>query len=67
MVNKSELKQQKLFSELSDAELDTIAQKIVTEKYAKGATILKEGDPTKGIYLIHKGKVEISKITPNMS
>jgi CRP-like cAMP-binding protein len=65
MVNKSELKQQKLFSELSDAELDAIAQKIVTEKYAKGATILKEGDPTKGIYLIHKGKVEISKITPD--
>lgn len=65
MVNKSELKQQKLFSELSEAELDTIAQKIITEKYAKSMTILKEGEPTKGIYLIHKGKVEISKITPD--
>jgi CRP/FNR family transcriptional regulator len=65
MVNKSDLTQQKLFSELNDAELGTIAEKIVSEKYAKGTTILKEGDPTKGIYLIHKGKVEISKITPD--
>jgi len=65
MVNTLELKKQRLFSELNDAELNTIAQKIITEKYAKSATILKEGDPTKGIYLIHKGKVEISKITPD--
>ncbi len=65
MVNKSDLKQQKLLSELNDAELDTIAQKIIAEKYAKGTTILKEGEATKGIYLIHKGKVEISKITPD--
>jgi CRP-like cAMP-binding protein len=65
MINGSELKKHLLFSELNDEELDKIARKIIPEKYAKSATILKEGDQTKGIYLIHKGKVEISKITPD--
>ena len=65
MINKNELRQQRLLSELSEAELDVVAEKIVYEKYAKGVTILKEGDPTKGIYLLKKGKVEISKITPD--
>ena len=65
MIDKSDLKKQKLFSELNDTELSVIAQKIVTEKHSKGAKILKEGDPTKGIYLLGKGKVEISKITPD--
>ncbi len=65
MVDIRALRQQKLFSELTDAELEVIAQKIITERHSKGQTILKENDPTKGIYLIGKGKVEISKITPD--
>lgn len=64
-MDKTELKLQKLFQELSDAELDVISRSTVVEKYEKGKTILKEGDPTKGIYLIRKGKAEISKITPD--
>jgi len=65
VINKSELKQQVLLRELSDDELDVIGRTIVPEDYPKGATILKEGEPTKGIYLIRKGKVEIAKITPD--
>lgn len=65
MIPINELKQQKLLSELSDPELDVMAQKVTVEKYPKGAVILKEGDPTKGIFLLKKGKVEISKITPD--
>ena len=65
MINKAELKQQTLFSELNDAELDVIANNVVPEEHAKGATIFSEGDPTKGLYLIRKGKIEISKITPD--
>ncbi len=63
MAGKSELKKQVLFSELNDAELEMIAQKIAVESYAKGKTIFKEGEPTKGIYLVKSGKVEISKKT----
>jgi CRP/FNR family transcriptional regulator, cyclic AMP receptor protein len=65
MADKSELKKQILFSDLADAELAVIAQKIVLENYAKGQTIFKEGDATKGIYLVKSGKVEISKNTPD--
>ncbi len=63
MAEKSELKKQILFSELTDAELGLIAPKIALESYAKGKTIFKEGEPTKGIYLVKSGKVEISKHT----
>ena len=65
MVDIQALRQQKLFSEMTDTELAVIVSMIVTEKYAKGSAVLKEGDPTKGIYLIQRGKVEISKITPD--
>ncbi len=63
MADKSELKQQILFSDLTDAELGMMAQKVVTESYAKGKPIFREGEPTKGIYLVKSGKVEISKAT----
>ncbi len=65
MPDKTELKKQMLFSELTEAELGVIAQKIVAENYARGQEIFKEGDATKGIYLLKNGKVEISKKTPD--
>jgi CRP-like cAMP-binding protein len=65
MTDKSELKRQILFSELTDAELGTMTQKIAVESYPKGKSIFKEGEPTKGIYLVKSGKVEISKATPD--
>ncbi len=65
MIDKSELKKQILFSDLTDAELGMIAQKISVESYTKGKSIFKEGELTKGIYLVKKGKVEISKHTPD--
>jgi CRP/FNR family cyclic AMP-dependent transcriptional regulator len=63
MADKSELKKLMLFSDLTDAELGIIAQKIAVESYAKGKPIFKEGEMTKGIYLVKSGKVEISKNT----
>ncbi len=63
MADKSELKSQILFSDLSDAELGMIARKISVAQYGKGKPIFKDGEPTKGIYLVKSGKVEISKIT----
>ena len=64
MADKSELKKQMLFSDLTDTELGMMAQKIAVESYPKGKSIFKEGEPTKGIYLVKSGKVEISKTTP---
>lgn len=65
MADKSELKKQMLFSDLTDAELGLMAPKIAVESYPKGKPIFTEGEPTKGIYLVKSGKVEISKTTPD--
>ncbi len=64
MADKSELKKQMLFSDLTDAELGIDgARRSRSRSYPKGKPIFKEGEPTKGIYLVKSGKVEISKIT----
>ena len=63
MADKLELKKQMLFSDLTDAELGAMVQKIAVETYPKGKPIFKEGEPMKGIYLVKSGKVEISKNT----
>ncbi len=65
MADISALRKQVLFSELTDVELGTIAKKILLESYAKNTPIFREGEPTKGIFLIRSGKVEISKATPD--
>ncbi|MFN3739438.1 MAG: Crp/Fnr family transcriptional regulator [Thermodesulfovibrionales bacterium] len=65
MPIKEELKKQILLSDLNDNEIEILAKKVSEESYPKGKTIFKEGDPTRGVYLIHRGKIEISKITPD--
>jgi CRP-like cAMP-binding protein len=63
MVTALEIKAQKLLSELDDAELAVVAKKISVEPYAKGTAIFREGEATRGICLVSRGKVEISKMT----
>ena len=65
MIDRTALRSQKLLSDLTEGEIETIAARIVPEQYAKGKNIITEGEPTKGIYLIHRGRVEISKRTPD--
>jgi CRP-like cAMP-binding protein len=65
MADIAELKQQILFADLTDAERGMIAQQIAVASYSKGQTIFQEGEKTEGIYLVKKGKVEISKKTPD--
>mgnify|MGYP006268746629 CR=1 FL=1 len=65
MTGIPDLKPQRLLSDLDDAELAVVAQKIQKEQYPKGSAIFREGEATRGICLIRKGKVEISKTTPD--
>ncbi len=65
MAEISELKKQILFKALTDEELKLIAQRLQSKAYARGQIIFKEGSPTEGIFLLHRGKVEISKTTPD--
>ena len=63
MTDAAALKRQKLLSDLDDAELAVVAQKVQVEHYPMGSAIFREGEPTRGLCLIRKGKIEVSKTT----
>ncbi|HHN65785.1 MAG TPA: cyclic nucleotide-binding domain-containing protein [Nitrospirae bacterium] len=65
MVDLADLKEQILLKDLNDEELRIIAERVVEESYPLGKLIFMEGEETVGIYLIKKGRVEISKTTPD--
>ncbi len=57
------LKQQVLLEDLDNQELAKISKIIEKLHFKKGESIFKEKDDTRGLYLIHSGKVEITKVT----
>ncbi|MBI5639687.1 MAG: cyclic nucleotide-binding domain-containing protein [Nitrospirae bacterium] len=59
------LKQQVLLEDLSNQELTRISKVIQKLKFKKGEFIFGEKEDTKGLYLIHSGRVEIAKVTPD--
>lgn len=65
MVTPDELKGQVLLEDLDEKELNKIGGIIKRISYKKGEYIFKEKEDTRGIYLIHSGRVEISKTTPD--
>ena len=63
MIKPEVLKQQILLENIDMAGLDKIS-KIAKEVFVKkGEPLFKESDETKGLWLIHSGKIEISKVT----
>ena len=65
MVKASELKKQILLEDLTKADLEKIAKIVKILSFKKGEPLFKEKEETQGLYLIHSGKVEISKTTPD--
>lgn len=65
MVNIKELKKQVLFEDISDKEMGKLAKVIKELSLKKDELLFKEGDDTKGIYMIRSGKIEITKVTPD--
>lgn len=59
------LKQQVLLEGIDNAGLNKISKIIKKISFKKGEQLFKEKDETRGLYLIHSGKVEISKVTPD--
>jgi len=57
------LKQQFLLEDLENEELAVISKVIQKLSFKKGDYIFKEKEATKGLYMIHSGKAEISKVT----
>jgi len=50
-----------LFSELAEAELKFLAQRVVRRRYAAGETLFSEGEPCAGLYVVESGHVRIFK------
>jgi CRP-like cAMP-binding protein len=65
MVNTEDLRKQILLGDLNDEEIEKLGRRMIVESYPRGSHIFREGDRIKGICLVNKGKVEISKTTPD--
>ncbi len=65
MVKTNVLKRQILLEDLSEIDLKKIAKFVKNLSFKKGEFLFKEKETTKGLYLIHSGKIEISKVTPD--
>lgn len=63
MIKPEVLKQQILLQDIDTAGLDKIAKIAKEVSIKKGEPLFKESGDTKGLWLIHSGKIEISKIT----
>ncbi len=57
------LKQQALLEDLTNDELAKMSKIVQKLSFKKGDYVFREKEDTKGLYLIHSGKVEISKVT----
>ena len=63
MIKPEALRQQVLLQDIDKAGLDKMS-KIAREVFIKkGEQLFKESEDTQGLWLIHSGKIEISKIT----
>jgi len=65
MVKPEVLKKQILLEDLGSEELKKIAGIVKKMSLKKGECLFKEKDDTRGIYLLHSGKIEITRVTPD--
>ncbi len=49
---------------LNEADLAFLAERMIERSYTKGETILLEGEPCEGLYLVRTGQVRIYKLSP---
>ncbi len=63
MIKADLLKQQILLEDLDSEGLNKISKIIKKYSLKKGEQLFKEKDETQGLWLIHSGKIEISRVT----
>jgi CRP/FNR family transcriptional regulator, cyclic AMP receptor protein len=49
------------FGGLSDASIDLLASMLVESRYEAGATLVAEGEPGRSMFVVHTGKLVVSK------
>ena len=63
MIKAEQLKNQVLFQDLDKSGLNKMAKIVQKVSLKKGEQLFKEQDNTNGLWLIHSGKIEISRVT----
>lgn len=63
MVKPELLKQQILLQDINSDGLEKIAKIVKQHSVKKGELLFKEKDETKGLWMVHSGKIEISRMT----
>lgn len=59
------LRQISLFADLKDSELEQLVDDFRTREYSRDEIIFRQGDDSREIYIVLKGKVRIFKISPS--
>ncbi|HLJ27140.1 MAG TPA: Crp/Fnr family transcriptional regulator [Candidatus Angelobacter sp.] len=59
------LRRAPIFADLSEAELQFLAERAVPRNYTKGELIFSEGDPCTGLFVIESGHLRIFKSSPS--
>lgn len=54
-----------VFSDLAERDLASLAEDMRSKEYAKDETIFRQGDESREVYFVRKGKVRIYKISPS--
>lgn len=57
------LKQFGIFTGLTDSELESLSEAITLKRYKKRDIVYLPGDKREGIFLLHKGKVKVSRLS----
>lgn len=58
------LKNIHIFRDLQDGDLDKLAKIASEERFAAGAVLFREGEPSSAFYIVHRGRVQITKEGP---
>ena len=53
------------FGGLSDASLDLLVSMLVERRFDLGATVVAEGEPGRSMFIVHSGKLEVSRRGPS--
>jgi CRP/FNR family transcriptional regulator, cyclic AMP receptor protein len=54
------------FGGLSDASLDLLIPMLVERRFGAGATVVAEGEPGRSMFIVHSGKLVVSKLAGSL-
>ncbi len=59
------LKEMPIFADLTEKELAQVVEDLRLREYAKGELVFRQGDESREVYFVLKGKIRIFRISPS--